>query len=297
MTIVSRCSEDHIRHINPFMSSTVWLATAVQLVRKYCGPGVPSPGLIQSRFYVLYMTYNRCAKFWDSKTAMGQNLEMLEGQLEAHYNTQQVEQPPVSREPHGEPGDKSLATPSTNEKPTSSTPGNIRGSVREGTFQYRRQVTPDPSENPGTNHNESAESAGHTQYLPWSPQSNTVADTSATKQHPAADVLSQPIQPSVNNSFPLQPAQLPHAHTSMERPARLNGALHFMESPSHPDRNYILGPDSFGDPLSSAMEPSLFDLSISRAVDMDSSYENNLGWRDIDLPVTIQDILSGMTTF
>lgn len=35
LRIVNQSSRDHIKHINPFLSSTIWLASAVQLVRKH----------------------------------------------------------------------------------------------------------------------------------------------------------------------------------------------------------------------------------------------------------------------
>ncbi|ERT01683.1 hypothetical protein HMPREF1624_02936 [Sporothrix schenckii ATCC 58251] len=96
LTIVNRSCEEHIRYINPFLLSTLWLAAAVQLVRRYVA--VPRPGrghrdqsdtgnantatLIKSRFDVLYLTYKRGAAFWNDRTAMEQNLEALEAQLE-----------------------------------------------------------------------------------------------------------------------------------------------------------------------------------------------------------------------
>lgn len=82
LMIVSRSCEDHIQHINPFLSSTIWLGAAAQLVRKYINADNISPDLIKSRFDVLYLTYKRCVEFWDTKTAMEQNLESLEAQLE-----------------------------------------------------------------------------------------------------------------------------------------------------------------------------------------------------------------------
>ncbi|CAI4218727.1 unnamed protein product [Parascedosporium putredinis] len=87
LMVVNRSCEDHIQHINPFLPSTIWLAAAVQLVRKYIGgPGI-NQGLIKSRFDVLYLTYKRCVEFWDTKTAMEQNLESLEMQLEGQQPT------------------------------------------------------------------------------------------------------------------------------------------------------------------------------------------------------------------
>ncbi|KAJ9132416.1 putative Fungal specific transcription factor [Pleurostoma richardsiae] len=88
LMIVNRSCEEHIQHINPFLPSTIWLAAAVQLVRKYIGRPSVRPELIKSRFDVLYLTYKRCVTFWDAKTAMEQNLEALEMQLEGHYNSE-----------------------------------------------------------------------------------------------------------------------------------------------------------------------------------------------------------------
>src|ERR1700761_58616 len=32
--IVNSCDEDHVKHVNPFLASTVWLATALQALDK-----------------------------------------------------------------------------------------------------------------------------------------------------------------------------------------------------------------------------------------------------------------------
>ncbi|CAK7235340.1 hypothetical protein SCUCBS95973_009237 [Sporothrix curviconia] len=92
LAIVNRSCEEHIQHINPFLLSTIWLAAAVQLVRRR-HVAIPrairesnthQQALIKSRFDVLYLTYKRCAAFWNVRTAMEQNLEALEAQLERH---------------------------------------------------------------------------------------------------------------------------------------------------------------------------------------------------------------------
>jgi hypothetical protein len=89
LAIVHRSSDDHIQYINPFLSSTIWLASAVQLVHKEFGPPGTNRSLIKSKFEVLYMTYKRCIRFWDTQTALQQNLEMLETQLEEFRNSEQ----------------------------------------------------------------------------------------------------------------------------------------------------------------------------------------------------------------
>lgn len=85
LEIVNRSSEDHFQHINPFLSSTIWLASAVQLVRKHFARANFNRDLIKSRFDVLYLTYKRCVHFWDIRTALQRNLEFIEEQLEARY--------------------------------------------------------------------------------------------------------------------------------------------------------------------------------------------------------------------
>ncbi|KAG0645463.1 hypothetical protein D0Z07_8681 [Hyphodiscus hymeniophilus] len=57
--IVNRSSEDHIQHINAFLASTIWLASAVQLVRKEFGPSETNISLVKSKFEVLNLTYKR----------------------------------------------------------------------------------------------------------------------------------------------------------------------------------------------------------------------------------------------
>ncbi|KAF7125413.1 hypothetical protein CNMCM5793_001591 [Aspergillus hiratsukae] len=83
LRIVNQSSGDHIQHINPFLSSTIWLASAVQLVRKHFVRTSAERNLVKSRFDVLYYTYMRCVEFWDTQTALQHNLESLELQLEA----------------------------------------------------------------------------------------------------------------------------------------------------------------------------------------------------------------------
>lgn len=83
LKIVDQSCEEHIKHINPFLSSTIWLAAAVQLVRKHFARDPSNSSLIRSRFDILYLTYKRCVHFWDTQTALQRNLESLEEQLEA----------------------------------------------------------------------------------------------------------------------------------------------------------------------------------------------------------------------
>jgi hypothetical protein len=83
-TIIIRSSEGHIRYINPFLSSTIWLASAVQIFRQEFEHGETRRTFIRSKFEVLYMTYKQCVSWWNIHTALQQNLEALETQLESY---------------------------------------------------------------------------------------------------------------------------------------------------------------------------------------------------------------------
>lgn len=82
LTIVHRSCDDHVQYINPFLSSTIWLASAVQLIQTEFGPPGTNRSLGKSKFEVLSMTYKKCVALWDIQTAMQQNLESLEAHLE-----------------------------------------------------------------------------------------------------------------------------------------------------------------------------------------------------------------------
>ncbi|OJJ66453.1 hypothetical protein ASPBRDRAFT_49083 [Aspergillus brasiliensis CBS 101740] len=85
LRIVNRSCDEHVKYINPFMSSTIWLASAVQLVRKYFARTRYNRSLINSRFNLLYLTYKRCVQFWDIQTALQRNLELIEEHLDASH--------------------------------------------------------------------------------------------------------------------------------------------------------------------------------------------------------------------
>jgi hypothetical protein len=87
LTIVQRSSPDHVQYINPCLTSTIWLASAVQLVRKEFVPPGTNRDLIKSKFEALHMTYKKSVEFWDIQTALQQNLELLEAQLGGFHIT------------------------------------------------------------------------------------------------------------------------------------------------------------------------------------------------------------------
>ncbi|GKZ76283.1 hypothetical protein AnigIFM56816_005262 [Aspergillus niger] len=98
LRIVNRSCDEHIRYINPFMSSTIWLASAVQLVRKYFAQNRYNRSLTNSRFNLLYLTYKRCVQFWDIQTALQRNLELIEEHLDASQKKHASQLCPSSEE-------------------------------------------------------------------------------------------------------------------------------------------------------------------------------------------------------
>lgn len=82
LTILNRSCEEHIRYVNPFLASTIWLAAAAQLVHKYFGKPGESANLAKSKFEVLFLHYKQFVAYWEISTALQQNLDSLEARLE-----------------------------------------------------------------------------------------------------------------------------------------------------------------------------------------------------------------------
>lgn len=80
LEILNRCSENHVQHVNPFLASTVWLATALQVLRKAFGDDL-NPDLIESKCEVLRINCQQYTKFWGTPLALMENLDSLEERL------------------------------------------------------------------------------------------------------------------------------------------------------------------------------------------------------------------------
>ncbi|EAW15391.1 fungal specific transcription factor domain-containing protein [Aspergillus fischeri NRRL 181] len=80
LAIVTRCPESHVKYVNPFLASTVWLAAALQIVRKVYGNNIDAE-LIQSKVDCLRATCEKYAAFWQTPRRMLENLDTLEHRL------------------------------------------------------------------------------------------------------------------------------------------------------------------------------------------------------------------------
>ncbi|GME29195.1 uncharacterized protein LTHEOB_9938 [Neofusicoccum parvum] len=81
--IVKNSAEDHVRHVNPFLASTVWFAAAVQLAHRFGAAPGSNTDLVESKFELLRMNCQQYAKFWATPDALLENLSALEAHLAA----------------------------------------------------------------------------------------------------------------------------------------------------------------------------------------------------------------------
>jgi len=81
-TMISRCSDDHTQHVNPFLASLVWIAAAVMLVQKYFRHPTINLDLVDSKFEFLRMNYKQYVEFWGTPSILEERLDSLEQQFE-----------------------------------------------------------------------------------------------------------------------------------------------------------------------------------------------------------------------
>jgi len=84
--IVTRSTDDHIKYVNPFLSSTIWLAAAVQLVYKFFAPLGTNTRLTESKSEVLRLNYTQFVEYWRTSVNLQKNLESLENALERFHS-------------------------------------------------------------------------------------------------------------------------------------------------------------------------------------------------------------------
>ena len=88
--IVSRISDDHVRHVNPFLADIIWFAAAVQLSYKVFAPVGTNEDLVESKFEVLRMNFNEYVRNWNTPSVLQQNLDALEEKLERFRSPRQT---------------------------------------------------------------------------------------------------------------------------------------------------------------------------------------------------------------
>lgn len=257
LRIVNQSCEKHIQHINPFLSSTIWLASAVQLVRKHFARTPAERSLIKSRFNVLYFTYKRCVQFWDTQTALQQNLEALEMQLEARKSKSDSRATSPSREPSKrtledidcQAGQAERDTKRRQKLPHASSRTTRRDDAADSLLRPKLQNNPP------------------TQFLPGTPSSMPVEFPSLVQDDPQSMVI--------------------HGYTKQQSsPMEALEMLDFMTLPQG-DRTQSHG---------SYMMPTdgLFNDTTDR---FNGRPDQCLEWPDFDFPSGIHDVLVGWSTY
>lgn len=80
-TIIKNSARDHVQHVSPFISSTVWFAAAVQLSYKFITPPGINMELIEAKVDLLRKTCQQYAELWNTPDALLKNLSTLETHL------------------------------------------------------------------------------------------------------------------------------------------------------------------------------------------------------------------------
>ncbi|POR38189.1 Uncharacterized protein TPAR_01620 [Tolypocladium paradoxum] len=288
LSIVNRSCEEHIQHINPFLLSTIWLASAVQLVRKYLDRSVTNTSLIKSRFDVLYLTYKRCVSFWDAKTALQQNLETLEVQLESHFQT--------------ETGDLCQASRAMSKQSADSSKSPYPSWIPDESSSQRNGMDPEVTATiDGENTGLHRQTNDHLVSIPQ--------DHTATRAAPGSSALRNDSSASGSAGQGIGATEVAaHQEHHQQQDRRLS-------QQSQPEQNFPnttlppSPPQSSANPAEDAVDPnqsfcdimqmslSFFSPSLFDPMALDDPMQNNSQRQHLDLPVDIQNLLSGLSTY
>lgn len=83
VSIVRNSSPNHVQHVNPFLSNTVWLAATAQIVSRLFGPPRNHPRLAESNLDLLQKNIDAYISFWGVSKTLQQKLKAIETKLES----------------------------------------------------------------------------------------------------------------------------------------------------------------------------------------------------------------------
>lgn len=75
--LLRNCADNHVRFVNPFLASTVWLAASLQICRKLFVHD-STPEATQNKYEALRHTYLQFVDFWGTPYSLIQDLDSLE---------------------------------------------------------------------------------------------------------------------------------------------------------------------------------------------------------------------------
>ncbi|KAF2500784.1 hypothetical protein BU16DRAFT_502840 [Lophium mytilinum] len=93
--LLHRSSAVHIRYVNPFLATIIWLAAAVQLMHKKFGPSTANRDLVDVKLDVLRLTYKQFVKFWSAPIGLLHALDSLETHFDRLIDPESVSRLPV----------------------------------------------------------------------------------------------------------------------------------------------------------------------------------------------------------
>jgi hypothetical protein len=98
-TLIFQCPEDHVKHVSPFLASTVWLSASLQVLRKLFGKREDLEETL-SKYAALRATCERFTAFWHTPLALLANLDSLEARLSRYCNSSPHGTTALSDVPH-----------------------------------------------------------------------------------------------------------------------------------------------------------------------------------------------------
>lgn len=82
VAVVRNSSPKHVRHVNPFLSSTIWLAAAAQIISRKIGPHIVDRRVAESNLDLLQMNLDAYVSFWGVSSTLQQKLKVLSARIE-----------------------------------------------------------------------------------------------------------------------------------------------------------------------------------------------------------------------
>ena len=81
--IINCSSPDHIRYVNPFVASTVWLAAAVQIVQGNIGNTSKGDAIQDSKVEILRLTHEKHVNVWDTPRTLLEGVDALDARIKS----------------------------------------------------------------------------------------------------------------------------------------------------------------------------------------------------------------------
>jgi hypothetical protein len=103
VTIVRNSSSKHVRYVNPFLSSTIWLAAAAQIISRKIGPHIVNRRVAGSNLDLLQMNLDAYVSFWGVSSTLQQKLKVLNARLETVNAQGPNSEAPKSQEIQNQP--------------------------------------------------------------------------------------------------------------------------------------------------------------------------------------------------